>query len=156
MSGKPLQCLSPFYFDIRGPGEPSSILLDEWVQRRKPDQFEAFLEIIAHPPPSPNESWQEQWPDSMAQMLASWVARDPDRLFPALWPTASAEAARPVFLQAFADLAGRASVGGVPERQEQMTLWLRPWQEQADTLSETEREWLDEAATFCAPPVLPK
>lgn len=154
MNGQ-IQCLSPFYFDIRGPGEPANVLIDEWVEARKPEWFNTFLEVIAHPPPSPYELWQEQWQDSMAQLLAAWVAHDPDRLFPQLSGVTQEETARPVLLQAFATIAGLASVGGVPERREQIALWLKPWQEKAATLSEMEREWLDEAATFCVPSVLP-
>lgn len=116
MNGQ-IHCLSPFYFDIRGPATPTHVLVDEWVEAKRPEWFDAFLEAIAHPPPMADDLYEaeELWRNSTSQLLAAWVCSDPDRLFDRISRIVSVEAARPVLLETFAQIADTACIQKAPK-----------------------------------------
>lgn len=149
-------------FDSRGPITPKDWLqrdlIQEWGERQTPESFETFLKLITEPPPQNDDLYEadELWRISLSRLLSAWVCSDADRVFDKISLIASVEAARPVLLETFASIADMAVIQDSLRRREQMALWLRPWQAQAETLPEMEREWLEEAATFCVPSVLPK
>jgi len=146
MNGQ-IHCLSPFYFDIRGPAASADVLIQEWVARQKPERFDTFLEVIAEPPPEADELWRI----SVSHLLSAWVLSDADHLLDKISRIVSVEAARPVLLETFASISEAAGIQEVPKLREQMALWLKPWQAQGEALPEMEREWLETAATFCTP-----
>ncbi len=144
-------------FDSRGPVRPKDLLqhdlIQEWVERQTPESFETFLELITEPAPEFDDPYQgdELWWISLSRLLSAWVCSDADHIFDQISLVVSVDAARPVLLETFAQIADTSCIQESPERREQMALWLKPWQAQAETLPEMEREWLEEAATFCAP-----
>ena len=135
-----IHCMSPFYFDIRGPATPSEILIDEWVADKKAEWFSVFLEIVAHPPPEADDLWQY----SVAQLMQAWVLHYPNRFFPQIGEALPKEGIGPVMLEALAGLATPRILTS-PERREQFLGWLLPLIDQALNLTNQDQERLIEA-----------